>query len=820
MDKLIFGKPSSPRSATRCRRRFEDSTLSVMDPAELTSGKAYKTCVRVRFTYQNVAAGLWKNFPSFFSPRKMDYWGIKFFFLLCFLDANIKFPRTVTSLLIPEEQVQQPAQDRHEPPSRSFFRHVVPYGQRPDVQTIGWKNQVALKNIFSVPKHMADPSSSASSRRKRGTSTRDLKPGDSAPPFTIITTEGTLRYPQGVLTNVPIIIHTYDKRSGFLEALWNTPQSFDGIIRGHPLVHYIFLSTSLSAYADAHWMKKQVVGRMIQLRVPEPEMNVLLERMHFATTPAYELGNWIPDILKEWRCEDHNCGYYQASFQAESSTVPLSLSTFDCLMNDPNCAARMNGETQPVVLKRQDARYDWLPNMFVGFGSRSVPVVFAGAGCEKHPLVRNKIALLTDGACSYFKKVFSMQGSGALGVIVVANIGEAIHDINCQGSECSTVLSIPATMVPYDERIMTFARQGTFINVKFQTTQSDNFYVGIDRKGLLQEMGWLLFPSFHFFSWQVHGMDFISDLQDQVATQADLVINVFNRTKMQGDAGAVASNIKIPWDGNRMSFAKMTLDLQLQCPGATDRTCAEWDHTVHLFVCCDDSPMCGMELGRWISPYRRHVGRWLTDASHLIPLLSHKRCNFTMKHPPWTDPWYPILNLRFAEPLDWLKAQRGDGGLYPDHIEPIFIGSETFDISYNTKWPPYHFHVPTDVRRVTTYALITGHGSDNNNCAEFCVTSHNFLLNEANLNSRIFTNAGTPQGCAHRVKFGVEPNQHGTWLYGRNGWCPGENVAPWTLDITDQVLFGQENRIRYYGHYNNTDPNPTANPGFTEGLAA
>lgn len=65
----------------------------------------------------------------------------------------------------------------------------------------------------------------------------------------------------------------------------------------------------------------------------------------------------------------------------------------------------VNGETQPVVLKRQDARYDWLPNMFVGFGSRSVPVVFAGAGCEKHPLVRNKIALLTDGSCSYFKKV-------------------------------------------------------------------------------------------------------------------------------------------------------------------------------------------------------------------------------------------------------------------------------------------------------------------------------------------------------------------------------------------------------------------------------
>ena len=160
-----------------------------------------------------------------------------------------------------------------------------------------------------------------------------------------------------------------------------------------------------------------------------------------------------------------------------------------------------------------------------------------------------------------------MQSSGALGVIVVANIGEAIHDMNCHGSECSSVLSIPATMVPYDERIMTFAREGTFINVKFQTTQSDNFYVGIDRKGHLQEMGWLLFPSFHFFSWQVQGMDFISDLQDQIATQADLVINVFNRTKMHGDAGAVATNVKIPWDGS-----KNVLTL-LFCIGRTKNIC-------------------------------------------------------------------------------------------------------------------------------------------------------------------------------------------------------------------------------------------------------
>lgn len=143
-----------------------------------------------------------------------------------------------------------------------------------------------------------------------------------------------------------------------------------------------------------------------------------------------------------------------------------------------------------------------------------------------------------------------MQQSGSLGVIVVANIGQPIHDMNCAGGECSSVLTIPATMVPYDERLVAFARQGGQIFVRFQTTQSDNFYVAVDRKGRLQEMGWLLYPSFSFFTWQIEGMEFIADLEDQIAAP-DIVINVYNRTKMHGDEGAFAPNVALPWDGRK-----------------------------------------------------------------------------------------------------------------------------------------------------------------------------------------------------------------------------------------------------------------------------
>lgn len=72
---------------------------------------------------------------------------------------------------------------------------------------------------------------------------------------------------------------------------------------------------------------------------------------------------------------------------------------------------------------------------------------------------------------------------------------------------------------------------------------------------------------------------------------------------------------------------------------------------------------------------------------------------------------------------------------------------------------------------------------------------------------------GTPLGCANQVLTGVEPNEHGTWLYGRNGWCDGRNVFPWVIDITQQVSLNKHNQIAYFGWFNGTDPNPKQNPG-------
>ena len=55
-----------------------------------------------------------------------------------------------------------------------------------------------------------------------------------------------------------------------------------------------------------------------------------------------------------------------------------------------------------------------------------------------------------------------------------------------------------------------------------------------------------------------------------------------------------------------LKYRNVELDMSLQCPDSFDSSCPHWDHVVHLTVCCqDDTRLCGMEIGRWITPYAR-----------------------------------------------------------------------------------------------------------------------------------------------------------------------------------------------------------------------
>ena len=73
-------------------------------------------------------------------------------------------------------------------------------------------------------------------------------------------------------------------------------------------------------------------------------------------------------------------------------------------------------------------------------------------------------------------------------------------------------------------------------------------------------------------------------------------------------------------------------------------------------------------------------------------------------------------------------------------------------------------------------------------------------------------------GCAAQVARGAEPNEHGTWNYGRDGWCNGRQVGPRHLDVSRDVNLqaGAANELAYRGLWcpavgNCTDPDPQYN---------
>ncbi|XP_061920137.1 uncharacterized protein si:dkey-256h2.1 [Entelurus aequoreus] len=597
------------------------------------------------------------------------------------------------------------------------------------------------------------------------------EPGDQAAEFRVPTLSGEFVYQPGAVSGGSVVIHAFTNKSAFLECLWSSEASLSSLVEDLPArTQVLFLSLDDSSVTDALWMRERLHNAAMKHSQKE-----VLSRLHFSPVPVFALGNWIPSVLYYWACTGHNCGLAQAVFTSQ-------------------------GWSMPVIVKRLDARYDWLT---ARWGQGSYQLRDAGDGCDPSPSVAGSVAWLSEGNCSFFTKMRNMAKSDASGVLVYVQPGSPIRDMNCAGDECLSPLGLPAAMVHLEPSVAHALRFGR-VNVSFQTTPSPNFFMGIDQQGAMAEMGWFLYPTFSFVNWQAQWFDFYSDLLMKLESPAT-VIPVFDKVQMQGDKGAVAV-VNLPSDLS--DFDRLVLDTSLSCPGRRDLSCAQWDHTVQLFVCCDHlGPFCNVELGRWITAFRRGIGHWQTDVSPLIPVLDANKCTFTMTTVPWAMPWIVSLNLRFsAANLTSNHTEK----LRPFTVMSLYSGG-TFNSTYNKMYLPIKFPVPVFTKKVELYAVITGHGSDENGCGEFCVTSHHFLFNGVHNNSRTFDSAGSALGCAERVKDGAVPNEHGTWLYGRGGWCDGLQVDPWRVDVTQQLeLSGFEsNTVVYFGLFGGKDPDPS-----------
>jgi len=255
--------------------------------------------------------------------------------------------------------------------------------------------------------------------------------------------------------------------------------------------------------------------------------------------------------------------------------------------------------------------------------------------------------------------------------------------------------------------------------------------------------------------------------------------------------------VELPSAAEMATFDTLEIDVSQRCPDASVPevgNCGAWDYLAHLYVFDGEEQL---ELARFITTYHRE-GRFIVDAT---PMLVHLqdggsrtfRWSFA---PSWnTQPTATNLTLRFSN--------QGKG-MRPVELVPLWSGG-AFNSGYNDTQDTVRFTAPADAAKVELFAIITGHGADTDQCAEFCNHQHEFNIGRGSY-VREHPTVGNQEGCIAETANGMTPNQWGTWWFGRGGWCPGQQVEPFVVDITEDITLGEETRARYFGLLRGQEP--------------
>jgi hypothetical protein len=219
------------------------------------------------------------------------------------------------------------------------------------------------------------------------------------------------------------------------------------------------------------------------------------------------------------------------------------------------------------------------------------------------------------------------------------------------------------------------------------------------------------------------------------------------------------------------SWKKVTLHLGLACP--PEGGCDWWDRLGRLSLVEGEGEAAReLELARFVTPYRVG-GEFTVDVTDLQRLLEGDK-TLRVFIDTWVGPghsngagWLVDASFEFEggvaspEPFAVVPLWAPAGVVYGDPARPT-VQSMAVD-------------VPTGATGARVRALVTGHGQGNaDNCAEFCPKEHTLSVGGESVDRMLWRD-----DCPTTAV----PNQQGTWMYPRAGWCPGAMVEPWIADV-------------------------------------
>ena len=265
------------------------------------------------------------------------------------------------------------------------------------------------------------------------------------------------------------------------------------------------------------------------------------------------------------------------------------------------------------------------------------------------------------------------------------------------------------------------------------------------------------------------------------------------------------------------SYRKILMTFTLgkyQCPGSP-QYCGDWDYTVQTFVMTPNGDT--LELGRLITPYanagypRTPWGwkqRYVFDVTDFYDVLKDN-ATIRVHYSGYSGGFTANVKFAFIEGIPPRNVMA---------IERLYRGSFGFGgaTPIDDKLPSLNKTAPTSAVSSELKFTVTGHGSDNNGCSEFCSKYYQVILNSNMIAQKnIWRN-----DCGFNHLY----PQSGTWVYDRANWCPGDQVEthsyklpgvntgnsydinvdfePYTKVGTGNPSYIIESAVFYYGGFN------------------
>ncbi len=202
------------------------------------------------------------------------------------------------------------------------------------------------------------------------------------------------------------------------------------------------------------------------------------------------------------------------------------------------------------------------------------------------------------------------------------------------------------------------------------------------------------------------------------------------------------------------------------CPSGT-QYCGSWDYTTQVFARPSNADT--VEIARIITPYATD---WLTsnrthdfivDVTDYSSVLNGN-LDFRYKYDGYSWGFTLTLKLEMIEgtpPMNALNVKNIYNGYYS-------YGKTADPIENHLQAKTYQYNAP--VAKAFIKNTISGHGSDDNGCGEFCSKYYDLKVNNTTISQKQLWKSD----CGLND---ISP-QTGTWLYERANWCPGQIVYP------------------------------------------